>query len=324
MTVFQDPNNVGTAGAPPVQIPVGGSAVTLNLFYATGTNASTPATVCLSGTGDDVCGWDIYVGATGGVVLQNFVADAGAGSDIVAAISGNVLRANGGNPINGELGAHRIGTLTVAASAAGTVTVNGNLYVTAALAAATVPTGATLGTTSTDADGDGVPDATDNCPTVANPNQADADSDGVGDLCDNCVNAPNPRVPGGAIAFLAANPWATLSGGQRDDDHDGFGNVCDGDFNNSGGNVNAGDTAQYKASVNHDRTTDTCGTAGTRPCAIFDLDLGQNTNNTANINAADTNRYKALVNLPAGPKCALCTGNSAQLPCQNGANGTCN
>jgi len=35
-----------------------------------------------------------------------------------------------------------------------------------------------------DADSDGVPDATDNCPAVANADQADYDNDGVGDLCD--------------------------------------------------------------------------------------------------------------------------------------------
>ena len=37
----------------------------------------------------------------------------------------------------------------------------------------------------TDTDADGVPDATDNCPNVANTDQADADADGMGDACDD-------------------------------------------------------------------------------------------------------------------------------------------
>ncbi len=35
-----------------------------------------------------------------------------------------------------------------------------------------------------DADGDGVGDVCDNCPTKCNVNQLDADSDGIGDVCD--------------------------------------------------------------------------------------------------------------------------------------------
>lgn len=38
-----------------------------------------------------------------------------------------------------------------------------------------------------DTDGDRVTDATDNCPSDANPDQLDRDGDGVGDICDNCA-----------------------------------------------------------------------------------------------------------------------------------------
>ena len=43
-----------------------------------------------------------------------------------------------------------------------------------------------------DRDADGVLDATDNCPGLANPDQADDDSDGRGDACDACPMAANP------------------------------------------------------------------------------------------------------------------------------------
>src|SRR5262249_7671049 len=38
-----------------------------------------------------------------------------------------------------------------------------------------------------DGDGDGVCDAIDDCPAVADPSQADDDNDGLGHLCDPCT-----------------------------------------------------------------------------------------------------------------------------------------
>jgi len=43
-----------------------------------------------------------------------------------------------------------------------------------------------------DLDRDGVPLATDNCPSVANADQSDRDGDGRGDVCDPCPDAANP------------------------------------------------------------------------------------------------------------------------------------
>ena len=52
-----------------------------------------------------------------------------------------------------------------------------------------------------DADGDGVPDASDNCPLAANPDQADGDGDGQGNACDPLIVAPlDIAAPGLALS----------------------------------------------------------------------------------------------------------------------------
>src|SRR4028119_1902747 len=51
------------------------------------------------------------------------------------------------------------------------------------------------GGVSADTDGDGVPDADDNCPNVTNAAQGDLDKDGVGNQCDPAPD--DPTVPGG-------------------------------------------------------------------------------------------------------------------------------
>jgi DNA-binding beta-propeller fold protein YncE len=53
------------------------------------------------------------------------------------------------------------------------------------------------GPPGSDSDGDGVPDSSDNCPTVANPAQEDNDGDGIGNACDPTPDGPPPPDPGG-------------------------------------------------------------------------------------------------------------------------------
>lgn len=65
-----------------------------------------------------------------------------------------------------------------------------------------------------DTDDDGVADADDNCPEVANPNQRDEDADGVGNACDNCPGLANADQ---------ANTGETDAGAEAD----GAGDACD-------------------------------------------------------------------------------------------------
>jgi hypothetical protein len=164
---------------------------------------------------------------------------------------------------------------------------------------------------ATDSDGDSWSDGIDNCPTIANPTQSDVDGDGAGDACDNCVDVFNPRV---AADYLTVNPWATLTGGQRDDDDDGYGNLCDAKFTSGSSMVGMGDLAEFRSSSGKSRAVDECGTSGTLPCAIFDLD-----EQSPVISLPDLGRFRSLSGKAPGPKCPACP-----LTCVQGAEGSCN
>jgi hypothetical protein len=77
----------------------------------------------------------------------------------------------------------------------------------------------------TDADGDGVADGSDNCPSTANPGQADADNDGQGDACDATPNGPDPD--GDGFGNLVDNCDNVANPAQTDTDGDGAGDACD-------------------------------------------------------------------------------------------------
>jgi MBG domain/Thrombospondin type 3 repeat len=71
-----------------------------------------------------------------------------------------------------------------------------------------------------DGDGDGVPNTADNCPNVANADQADLDHDGAGDACD-------PDDDNDGIADTVDNCPMLANANQWDQDHDGVGDACE-------------------------------------------------------------------------------------------------
>jgi hypothetical protein len=108
-----------------------------------------------------------------------------------------------------------------------------------------------------DGDGDGFPNACDNCPLVSNASQADADADGFGDACDacngpgtadsdgdgscdladNCPGVPNPgnaNSDGDSLGDACDNCPLDTNEDQADADGDGIGDVCDPDADGDG------------------------------------------------------------------------------------------
>ncbi|MCP4004790.1 MAG: hypothetical protein GY725_11390, partial [bacterium] len=158
-----------------------------------------------------------------------------------------------------------------------------------------------------DPDADGRPGDIDNCPTIANIDQADPDGDGVGSACDNCINIYNPRIA------LAPGSTQTTTGGQPDDDADGLGNACDVQFaarSASHTSVDASDIALFKGAINKTVDSDTCPAVadkgGSTACELYDAD-GNRSGYMIAINGFDIEAFKNMIGLdPTLEQCSAC------------------
>ena len=129
-----------------------------------------------------------------------------------------------------------------------------------------------------DSDSDGVPNASDNCTSTANPNQIDADGDKLGDACDpdmdndgvpntsdNCIAVPNPDqadtdhqgggdacsddIDGDGVVNASDNCRSVANADQADTDKNGVGDACAGDIDGDGV-ANASDNCPKNANAN--------------------------------------------------------------------------
>jgi hypothetical protein len=81
-----------------------------------------------------------------------------------------------------------------------------------------------------DIDFDNVPNDSDNCPLVYNPNQEDGDVDSTGDVCDNCpddFNSDQANSDEDDLGDICDNCPDVTNQDQEDGDSDGFGDACD-------------------------------------------------------------------------------------------------
>lgn len=133
---------------------------------------------------------------------------------------------------------------------------------------------------SSDTDQDGVAEQSDNCPTVANPDQTDTDGDGQGDACDSDIDNDG-------IANGTDNCPLIVNQDQVDSDFDGAGNVCDSDDDNDGVE-DADDNCPFYANSaqtdnDHDGLGDACdsdddndGIEDSSDNCVFDSNADQN------------------------------------------------
>lgn len=154
---------------------VEGGSATVTLTYA-------------NRNGDDKNGCNLESGSLNLNVVQTA---APAGGATLSGLSSEVSFSSCGDSVPLTIGAEAAGTTTVSftykSDTSPVLAIDANDFDTSG---ATFVVTVVEASTSVDTDEDGVPDDADNCPEVANTDQADADGDHVGDACDSNRYAP--------------------------------------------------------------------------------------------------------------------------------------
>ena len=145
------------------------------------------------------------------------------------------------------------------------------------------------GAPTVDTDMDGRPDDADNCPNVANFEQADTDHDGIGDSCQaagpqfpRAANAPRLPTPedldADGVRDLGDNCPGIANSDQADGDGDSVGDICDLDIDGDG-IANGADNCPLKPNrdqrdLDGDLHGDTCDTNPGVPDTASRADAG--------------------------------------------------
>jgi hypothetical protein len=85
-------------------------------------------------------------------------------------------------------------------------------------------------TLTDDTDGDSIANASDNCPSIYNPDQTNTDGDSLGSACDNCPTVSNSNqanADGDPYGDACDNCVSTFSTSQANSDTDTLGDACD-------------------------------------------------------------------------------------------------
>ncbi len=165
--VYQDPTGTGNTDGGVAALPTDNTPVVLNIFLDDGNGASLSGTICEDAPGDESCGGDIELRATGLAEIVS-IANPPVGDVVSNQIDPTRAKANWLDAIGPDTSPKFLLIATVRASGAGTIEADG-FNVKASLAGQAINTTLLASTpASADRDGDGVPDVDDNCPDVAN------------------------------------------------------------------------------------------------------------------------------------------------------------
>ena len=161
---------------------------------------------------------------------------------------------------------------------------------------------------SVDGDGDGIADASDNCPSVSNANQANLDGDALGDACD-------PDKDGDGVANATDNCESVSNASQANLDGDALGDACDSDKDGDGV-ANATDNCESvsnasQANLDGDALGDACDPDKDGDGVANAADNCPEVSNPAQVDADQDGRGAACDSNDAKPVVATAAGNDS-------------